>query len=582
MKLKTIVVALFCLTVCTVCVLADTLRLKDGTVLEGKVIEQPDRYWIKLTDGTSKTVLKKDVASLERGDAKPAVPGGATPPANPTKSPATPAGGAGAATPVPMTPNAPAAAAGATTDFATTKHKADRVDAPIQAVQLWEAFIKGNPKSPDLAAAKTEKDNWEKLKKDNAERINGQWVGGVERKRIVKHAKNLVSEGVKDIEAGESNKGFSKFEQAIKEYPQSFEANFHLGLYYLRRAAINPQARAFNLENLDKAVKTLETAAKIAPQSSSTWSNLAIGYNFKKRYKEAVEVAYKAATMHESEDTVRNLVACFQYGPGGMEKQAWAKKIVEDSVLMAERHKIDIRNDKGFVYVPPAEGDEIPGADSPAGSVWSGSGFFVTSDGYLITNHHVATGEPKSPIKPEITFRVRLDDGTEKTAELIAVDDAADIAVMKITPDAPVPPLKIADYYPEQGAEALVLGYPATGESEHTMEISNGTVKSVHEADEHEVWFNLNTTHGNSGGPIVDAADNVIAILTAGRESFNMTITLGVSSNQIKTFLTKIGDKAPKVEWAKKPSSLPAFSAEGLTKSARSSTVLVIAVRSAE
>ena len=95
MKLKTIVVALFCLTVCTVCVLADTLRLKDGTVLEGKVIEQPDRYWIKLTDGTSKTVLKKDVASLERGDAKPAVPGGATPPANPTKSPATPAGGPG-------------------------------------------------------------------------------------------------------------------------------------------------------------------------------------------------------------------------------------------------------------------------------------------------------------------------------------------------------------------------------------------------------------------------------------------------------------------------------------------------------
>jgi hypothetical protein len=65
--MKNILVALFCLAVCTVCVLADTLRLKDGTVLEGKVIEQPDRYWIKLADGTSKTVLKKDVLKLERG-----------------------------------------------------------------------------------------------------------------------------------------------------------------------------------------------------------------------------------------------------------------------------------------------------------------------------------------------------------------------------------------------------------------------------------------------------------------------------------------------------------------------------------
>src|SRR5690349_12406681 len=75
MRLKNVLIALFCLAVCTVCVLADTLRLKDGSVLEGKVIEQPDRYWIKLADGTTKTVLKKDVLSLERGDTKPKVPG---------------------------------------------------------------------------------------------------------------------------------------------------------------------------------------------------------------------------------------------------------------------------------------------------------------------------------------------------------------------------------------------------------------------------------------------------------------------------------------------------------------------------
>jgi S1-C subfamily serine protease len=414
--------------------------------------------------------------------------------------------------------------------------------------------------------------------KDNAEKIKGNWVGGADRKRIVKQAKNLVSEGVKQLDEGQTTTALKKFEEAINIYPQSFEGNFWLGLYYLKKSTYNEHAR-FDLAHLDQAIKTLENASRIAPNSSSVWSNLAIGYAFKNRNKEAIQTAYKAATMHESEATVQNLMSCIGHAPSGTRDQAWCKPICENAVLMAERHKVQ---GGGWFYVPPAEGDEIPGADSPAGSVWSGSGFFVTTDGYLITNHHVATGEPKTPIKPEITFRVRLDDGTEKTAELIAVDDAADIAVMKIAPDAPVVPFKLADYYPEQGAEALVLGYPATGESEHTLEISNGTVKSVHEADEHEVWFNLNTTHGNSGGPIVDSANNVIAILTAGRESFNMVITLGVSSQQIKTFLTKIGDKAPKVEWAKKPSPLPPFSSENLTKSARGSTVLVIAVRSSD
>jgi len=581
MRWKNLLVALLCLTICTVCVLADTLHLKDGTTLEGKVIEQPDRYWIKLADGSSKTVLKRDVLSVEKGDAKATPPSIiSTPGAAGTKAPAAPGMPATPGT----QPNTLGAAAGAgakaSAPFATVKTKADRVDAPVQAVQLWENFLKSNPSPTEAAAAKAELAGWEQKKKDNAEKIKGVWVGGVERKKIVKQAKNLVSEGVKKIEEGQSTVGFKKFEEALNLYPQSFEANFHLGLYYLKKSTINVRAQ-FDLASLDKAVKTLETASKIAPKSSSVWSNLAIGYSFKKKHREAIETAYKACMMHESKETVTNLVGALGNSPRGIAEQAWCKPIFDEAVLMAGRH--DVKLGTEFFYLPPSEGDEIPGSDSPAGSVWSGSGFFVTTDGYLITNHHVATGEPKTPIKPEITFRVRMDDGTEKSAELIAVDDSADIAVMKIQPDAPVTPLKIADYYPEQGAEALVLGYPATGESEHTMEISNGTIKSVHEGDEHEVWFNLNTTHGNSGGPIVDAANNVIAILPAGRESYNMVITLGVSSSQIKTFLTKIGDKAPKVEWAtNKPAESPKFNAESLTKSARASTVLVIAVRSAE
>jgi hypothetical protein len=62
----------------------------------------------------------------------------------------------------------------------------------------------------------------------------------------------------------------------------------------------------------------------------------------------------------------------------------------------------------------------------------------------------------------------------------------------------------VADDNPKQAAKALVLGYPVTGEEEPTLQISEGQVKSLHPGAEHEVWFDLNTTHGNSGGPIVD------------------------------------------------------------------------------
>jgi hypothetical protein len=51
----------------------DTLTMKDGTKVEGRVIPQGDRYWIKLPDGSTKYIDKDKVASLTKGDS-PAAP----------------------------------------------------------------------------------------------------------------------------------------------------------------------------------------------------------------------------------------------------------------------------------------------------------------------------------------------------------------------------------------------------------------------------------------------------------------------------------------------------------------------------
>src|SRR5262245_10405414 len=112
MNVRRIWIALFCLAICTVG-LADTLKLKDGTVLEGKVQEVGDKYWIKLANGQTRMVNKSEVVSKTIGDVKPATPVPA-----PTEAPKPGAG-------TPAAPPAGGTVAGTSPAFAAVKSKAD-------------------------------------------------------------------------------------------------------------------------------------------------------------------------------------------------------------------------------------------------------------------------------------------------------------------------------------------------------------------------------------------------------------------------------------------------------------------------
>ena len=564
--------------------LADTIILKDGSKIEAtSVMKVGPQYRVKTADGQTRTIPESQVKQIIKGGGAPSGTGGGTGTGGGgTASPGTTIPPKGTVTPPPAGKSQP----GTSSSFANTKAKAESVDAPIVAVSLWEKYIDTKPAPADLEAAKAELARWQQLQKDNAERINGKWVGGDDRKKLLKQVDELVTQGAKDLQGAATVQGIKKLEDALKIYPNSFEANFTLGFYYLTKGAIGANGRG-NVQFQDKAIKSFEAATRILPTSAATWSNLAIAYNFRNRYVDSVQSAYKAAKMRDDKDIVQNLVNSIAHAPGGMQQNnAKIKPIMEDTVILAGKHGIDLKGGNWrYIPVDPKDVEEAPGGDDDpktkkrAGVVWMGSAFFVTEDGYLITNHHVATGDPKSAIQSDISFRVRFDDGTEKNAELIAVDEAADIALMKVKTESPVPFLKIADDNPKQASKALVLGYPATGEDNPSLQISEGQVKSVHPGDEHEVWFDLNTTHGNSGGPIVDRNCRVVAILTGGREVYNVVYVLGVGPKQIQRFLEKIGDKAPKIEYAKLGEG--DFDGEKLTDEARKSTLLVLAIRGA-
>ncbi len=572
--LKYILVAT-CVFAISLMAMADTIILKDGSKLEGTVIGKIGReYRIKTADGTVHKIAEVNVKQIIKGNAPGgAAPGGPAPGIGKPTSPPKPTGGAPAPSPAatPDVPSATPAAKGTSAAFAATKAKADRVEAPIAAVSIWEKFIDTKPGHADLEAANAELVKWQALQKDNAEKINGKWVGGEERKKLIQKAKDTVREAAK-LEDGNMIKAISKYEEAIRLYPNSFEAHFRLG--YINLVKGGPA-------KYDAAIKSLEQAVRIDEQSPEALTNLAVAYSLRKRHEQAVLMAHRAVRVEDSKELVENLLACFNYAPIGMQRNNQKMRpIMEEARVLASKHNIG-GPPSGYHYLPPgysdakrvAEGKPPVEKDTggPPGIVGNGSGFLISEDGYVITNRHVVnSGEGHY-------YRVRFEDGTEKNAEVIAVNDKADCALLKIKSDSPLPYLRIADANPNPAAKALVLGYPATGTENMVMQVSSGDVASVNPGDEHEVWYHLSTTHGNSGGPIVDKNARVIGILTGGRQVHNVTYVLGVGPMQIKSFLETLGEKAPKIEYA--PPGEGEFDGEKLAAEARKSTLLVLIVR---
>ena len=212
-------------------VLADWVKLKDGTVLEGTVIPRGDgSFWVKSSDGTTPHGRRRQTCSPTAR---------AHPPSPPRRqAPTTPAAKAGppaatpAAPPQPVLPP-PAKPGGVVLSFSGTKARANSVETALAAVTIWQQFVDKNPTSPDLPAAKEELAKWKALADTGGEKINGKWIGGDERKQIVDKARALEKEARDLMDSKQSLQAVKKLEEAAKIYPNSFETNFNLAYLYM-------------------------------------------------------------------------------------------------------------------------------------------------------------------------------------------------------------------------------------------------------------------------------------------------------------------------------------------------------------
>ncbi|HWP40700.1 MAG TPA: trypsin-like peptidase domain-containing protein [Tepidisphaeraceae bacterium] len=529
---------------------AETVTLNDGTVLEGSVIQFGQTYRVKTADGQTYTLKAGQVRSITKG-------GAAT-----VRSPAA------------SQESGPSAASGSAS-FQHAKSRADAVDVPVLAVVIWEKFIESNPPAAELERARAELDKWRRLQEQNAERINGQWVGGEQRRKLLREVEQLCQEARQMMES-QTLQAVEKYEKVLKLYPNSYEANFALGYFYLTRGAVGSSGRGNNAY-LDRALRSLQTAARLRPDSPETLSNLAIAYNFRQRYVESVQSAYKAAKIQDTPQIVQNLVNSIAYAPRGLQtSNDKLKPIIEEAVILARKHGIGL-NGESWLYLPPGPtvADKGAAVERPPGVIGNGSGFLISPDGFILTNRHVVSADSAQ----RLLFRVRLDDGTETSARLVAVDSECDIALLKISTSRPLPYLQLAEAdLPNPGAKCLVLGYPVADMLNFQMQVTSGEISSTNEADEYPLTLSANTTHGNSGGPIVDRDGHVIGILSAALRAFDATYVKALSAGQIRRFLQRTSGQH-QTSFEPGAATDRAFDSERLAGQARQATLLIFIIR---
>lgn len=141
----------------------------------------------------------------------------------------------------------------------------------------------------------------------------------------------------------------------------------------------------------------------------------------------------------------------------------------------------------------------------------SGTGFFITDSGYIITNNHVVEGTQQ--------VNIVLSDGTQQKATIVGTDLYSDIAVLKTDGNVPaIAKLGNSDVL-KPGESVIAIGSPL-GNFKNTVTVGvvSATGRAIDTGNGYQIEDLIQTdaaiNHGNSGGPLVNLAGEVVGVNT--------------------------------------------------------------------
>jgi serine protease Do len=189
------------------------------------------------------------------------------------------------------------------------------------------------------------------------------------------------------------------------------------------------------------------------------------------------------------------------------------------------------------------QGDNTP-EDDEQRQTSGGSGFIVSPDGFIVTNNHVIEGATK--VEVHYGADENGNGGRTLPAKIVGRDPATDLALLKIDVGNDLPWVRMGDSDRiRKGDWAIAIGHPFTFENTLTVGVISAKGRSLGLSRETQSFENFIQTDaainfGNSGGPLLNIAGEVIGINTAIRGGGAQGIGFATPVNTAKMLLPQL------------------------------------------
>jgi len=167
-----------------------------------------------------------------------------------------------------------------------------------------------------------------------------------------------------------------------------------------------------------------------------------------------------------------------------------------------------------------------------------GSGFFISSDGYAVTNSHV--------LQNSNTAEILTQDEQTYTAKVVGKDPISDLALIKVDGRNDFSYVKIADELPRVGDWVLAVGNPFGLGGTVTAGIVSARHRNIDpDSSEDLIQIDAPINRGDSGGPSFDSSGNVIGVNTmiASPSGGSVGVAFAVPADTIKTVIPQLKAK---------------------------------------
>ncbi|HZP70612.1 MAG TPA: Do family serine endopeptidase [Pseudolabrys sp.] len=165
-----------------------------------------------------------------------------------------------------------------------------------------------------------------------------------------------------------------------------------------------------------------------------------------------------------------------------------------------------------------------------------GSGFFISADGYAVTNNHV--------VEKAESVQVTTDDGKNHKAKVIGTDPRTDLALIKVD-GGPFPYVRLSEKPPRIGDWVLAVGNPFGLGGTVTAGIVSARGRDIGaSAYDDFIQIDAPVNKGNSGGPTFDTEGNVIGVNTAifSPSGGSVGIAFAIPSETVNSVVAQLKD----------------------------------------